>query len=93
MPADLTISPIAPLTGFTGGTAPRTQTTTASEAAVASPPPTPIYTNPDIHIDPATNLVVMEFRNSAGAVQDQFPSPQQLAAYRQGSLTQPGSTD
>ena len=93
MSADLTISPIAPLSGFASGAFPRNQTATASEPAATSPPPTPIYTNPDIHIDPATNLVVMEFRNSAGAVQDQFPSPQLLAAYRQGSLTQPGSTD
>ena len=95
MPADLIISPIVPLTGFAGGTSPRPQTAAPSDTAVTAtvPVPTPVYTNPDIHIDPATNLVVMEFRNSVGAVQDQFPSPQQLAAYRQGSLTQPGSTD
>ena len=54
---------------------------------------TPHFTDPDSCIDPATNLVVMAFRNTAGAVINQFPTQQQLDAYRQGSANSPDSSD
>ena len=99
MPTDFSISPIGALTpaspthqqyqppqNATAGTA-----ASAQSSGSAAATETPFYTNPDIHIDPASNLVVMAFRNAVGTVIDQFPTQQQLEAYRQGNATVAGT--
>lgn len=55
--------------------------------APAEPVVTPatLYPNPSFHIDPALGLVVMEFRNEAGAVSSSIPTVQQLDAYRRAA--------
>jgi hypothetical protein len=41
-------------------------------------------------LDPALGLVVIEFRNDAGAVTDSIPSERQLEAYQRWQTTQFG---
>jgi hypothetical protein len=93
MPTDLSISPIVALAAICPGHHQHQPPQKAPAAASSAPPAvaseTPHFTNPDIHIDPASNLVVMAFRNSAGKVVDQFPTQQQLDAYRLGNPPTP----
>jgi 3-oxoacyl-ACP reductase-like protein len=98
MPTNLSISAIAPATVSSGLTPSMTRASDSSTASAAatstSSSAAPVYTNPDIHIDPATNLVVMQFRNDTGTLVDQIPTQQQLDAYRQGTSSgSTGSTD
>jgi len=79
MPSELSISPVAAILP---------QTTPSHDAQAPAPPAepaqaAPIYPNPSSHIDPATNLLVVSYRNEAGAVINQMPTSQQLAAYLQ----------
>ena len=38
--------------------------------------------NPSLHLDPALNLVVLQFLDNKGDVTDSIPSPKQLKAYQ-----------
>lgn len=61
----------------------------------ATPPPAPPQApafNPQIRLDPALNLVVIEFRAADGEVLRSFPTPRELQAYRHG-LEQPPRLD
>jgi hypothetical protein len=55
----------------------------------AAPAPSPI-TNPSLRLDPALGLVVIQFRNDAGAVTESIPSERQLQAYQRWQTTQFG---
>lgn len=60
-----------------------------SRPGTALPPPgeaaaMPLTPSPSLAIDPALNLVVLEFRDDSGAVVNTIPSARQLAAYRTG---------
>jgi hypothetical protein len=43
--------------------------------------------NPSLQLDPALGLVVIEFRNDAGAVTSSIPSERQLQAYQRWAAT------
>ena len=58
-------------------------------AAQAASPVQP-FTNPSLRLDSALGLVVIEFRNNAGAVTRSIPSQQQIDAYRTHEQTPPG---
>jgi hypothetical protein len=102
MPTDYPISPIEGLSPVSPSLPQRRQpqneahsTTPAATGSTVqnAAAETPLYTDPDITIDPATNLVVMAFRNAAGDIVSQFPTRQQLDAYRQGSANIPIAGD
>lgn len=52
--------------------------------APAAPP------NPTMRLDPALEIVVLEFRDDNGRVRNTIPTEQQLAAYRNWDRTQTG---
>lgn len=63
-------------------------------AAASLPPPQPQQAatpspiaNPSLRLDPALGLVVLEFRNDAGAVTSSIPSQRQLQAYQRWDAT------
>lgn len=59
--------------------------------AAAAPAATPaLFVNPSLRLDAALGLVVIEFRNNAGAVTSSIPSQRQLQAYRQHQQAPPG---
>lgn len=79
----------------------RDATGASAVTAAAQPRPTPaaqpggapattadevLGVNPRLRIDPALNLVVIEFRDDTGEVRDSIPSPRELAAYREQPL-------
>ena len=83
MPNELTIGAVQPASA----TAPR-----AHPSPPADPPtPAPVqtYTNPSLRLDPGLGLVVIEFRNDAGAVTRSIPNQQQIDAYRLHEQAQP----
>jgi hypothetical protein len=92
MPNDLAIQPL---------TAVRTGVEMVIEAKTAAsqtPPqpepaanPSPIA-NPSLRLDPALGIVVLEFRNDAGAVTTSIPSQRQLQAYQKWDATHFGPT-
>ena len=43
--------------------------------------------NPTLRLDPTLGLVVIEFRDERGAVENSFPTERQLAAYRTSANT------
>ncbi len=58
---------------------------TSFAAAEPATPQAPLHPNPSFRIEPALGLVVMEFRNGAGAVSSSIPTVQQLDAYRRAA--------
>jgi hypothetical protein len=93
MPNDLAIQSL---------TAVRTGAEIAGEAktAASQPPPqqpepaansSPIA-NPSLRLDPVLGIVVLEFRNDAGAVTTSIPSQRQLQAYQKWDATHFGPT-
>ena len=54
---------------------------------VASPP----LPNPQLRIDPALSLVVIEFRDNGGEVALSIPSPKELQAYRDSPRPEPSA--
>jgi hypothetical protein len=91
MPNDLAIQPL---------TSVRTGSAIVGEAKTANqPPPQPEpaanpspTTNPSLRLDPALGIVVLEFRNDAGAVTTSVPSQRQLQAYQRWAQTHSGQT-
>jgi len=55
------------------------QTAPAAPAETAQRDP---YTNPQIQVDPAQNAVILDFRDAAGKVVRQVPSPYELRSYQ-----------
>ncbi len=61
---------------------------TAPVSSLSGPPPV----NPGLHLDPALNIVVLQFFDAKGNVTQTIPSQKQLLAYQQGAgAQQPGS--
>ncbi|HTZ70724.1 MAG TPA: hypothetical protein VMB71_08765 [Acetobacteraceae bacterium] len=95
MPGDFAIGPVSaaqplPLTRGNAFTAEAENTggNAAGSTTIGGPPPV----NPGLHLDPALNLVVLQFFDSEGNVTQSIPSQRQLQAYRQGDATPPGAT-
>lgn len=91
MTHDLSIQPLAAArTGSDSGTDPTMATARELPPQTGpTPAPSPI-TNPSFRLDPALGLVVIEFRNDAGAVTSSIPSERQLQAYQRWQTTQFG---
>ena len=82
MPNELNIKPIAAVASGTENPAePQAESFTppAHAPPLASALPMP---NPQLRLDPALGLVVIEFRDTDGAVTSSIPSQRQLNAYR-----------
>ena len=45
------------------------------------------FTNPDLRLDPALGLVVIEFHDDSGKLTNSIPSQRQIDAYRQHGQT------
>lgn len=65
----------------------------AQRSAAPGPAPAPVgpavpVPNPAIRIEPALNLVVLEFRDGSGEVARTIPSPREIDAYRLGQATE-----
>ena len=92
MPNDLTIPAVA--LPASRGDAPGSAKAESSAAA----PPTPVrapaqpFVNPGLRLDPALGLVVIEFRDRAGAITGSIPSERQIQAYRLHQQPPPGQT-
>jgi hypothetical protein len=91
MTHDLSIQPLAAVRmGVDSGSDAPIATPRESPLQVGpTPTPSPI-TNPSYRLDSALGLVVIEFRNDAGAVTDSIPSERQLQAYQRWQTTQFG---
>jgi hypothetical protein len=57
-----------------------TQSPSAASASSGSGPP---LVNPGLHLDPALNIVVLQFFDSKGDVTQTIPSQKQIQAYQQ----------
>ncbi len=78
MGSDITLSSILPPPVIQA-------TVTRNAAAIAAPAPaatSPMHPNPSFHIDPALNMVVIEFISARGQVTGSLPTPSQLDAYQ-----------
>ena len=101
MPNDLSISDLSGLTSAAvnignSGAVPATSHPPANFAATAGSgqAATSLHSsdpNPTLELNAALGLVVIEFRNSAGAVTNTIPSQQQLQAYQQWQESGVGS--
>jgi hypothetical protein len=67
---------------------PRREAGPVPDAAGAAPPSPPLL-NPRLRIDAALNLVVLEFRDDAGAVSRSIPTAREIDAYRSGADPRP----
>jgi hypothetical protein len=81
MPNDLSIQPAASVSTGNFSVAQVRPTATAAPAGQTAPT-SASSPNPTLALNAALGLVVIEFRNTAGAVVSSIPSQQQLAAYR-----------
>ena len=83
MPNDLSIQ-AAPLVNIgNGGVASVKPAATAASVEQPAPAPLPSPSpNPTLELNAALGLVVIEFRNDAGAITSSIPTQQQLEAYR-----------
>lgn len=78
MPSDITIASTLPPSVIQAAN-------TRNVAAMAVPVPaasSPMHPNPSYHIDPALNMVVIEFISARGQITNSLPTPQQLDAYQ-----------
>ena len=83
MPNELTIGAVQPASA----TASRAHPSSPADPPAAAP--VQPYTNPSLRLDPGLGLVVIEFRNDAGAVTRSIPNQQQIDAYRLHEQTPP----
>ncbi len=89
MSNDITVQAvIAPRLGGDAATGPKPTAETAPPAEPTAAP-SPIA-NPTLRLDAALGLVVIEFRNDAGAVTTSIPSQRQLEAYQRWETTRLG---
>jgi hypothetical protein len=86
MPNDLSIQAVAQPNTGNSGAAPVKPAAIAAPVEPTAPPATaPAATaspNPTLALNAALGLVVIEFRNSAGAVVSSIPTAQQIQAYQ-----------
>ena len=87
MPNELSVKAVAAVTGASENPAePQAELFTppahAPPAQAASPNP-----NPQLRLDPALGLVVIEFRDASGTITTSIPSQRQLDAYRMWEQT------
>ena len=92
MPNELSIKAVAAVTGASENPAdpqaePLTPPAHAPPARAASPNP-----NPQLRLDPALGLVVIEFRDASGTITTSIPSQRQLEAYRMWEQTHTDAT-
>lgn len=87
MPNDLPIPPIGQ--GLPVGPRAHPPTAAPTEPRPAGRPVTAgqAMPNPTLRLDPTLGLVVIEFRDERGAVENSFPTERQLAAYRASANT------
>jgi hypothetical protein len=81
MPNDLMIHATASANSGNDDVAPVRPTAAAASANHAAPA-SASSPNPTLELNAALGIVVIEFRNAAGAVVSSIPSQQQLAAYQ-----------
>ncbi|MGE0416995.1 MAG: hypothetical protein AB7O80_09335 [Acetobacteraceae bacterium] len=81
MPSELSIQAVQAPSGQTEA---YTDPKAAAPAAAAERPVTPAqpFVNPSLRLDAALGLVVIEFRDDAGALTSTIPSQRQIDAYR-----------
>ena len=91
MPSDLSISPL-PVQPPIGRAEPATRQSgpagTQAAGGIASHAP-----NPSLRLDSTLGMVVIEFRDDAGAVTRSIPTERQLNAYRTHASPAPAATD
>jgi hypothetical protein len=88
MTHELSVQPLAAArTGSDSTDPPRASAPPPQVGPAPVPPP---ITNPSFRLDSALGLVVIEFRNDAGAVTASIPSVRQLQAYQRWQTTQFG---
>lgn len=78
MPSDITIASTLPPSVIQAAN-------TRNVGAMAVPvqaASSPMHPNPSYHIDPALNMVVIEFMSARGQITNSLPTPQQLDAYQ-----------
>ena len=96
MPNEISIKAVAAVSGANDISAePHTTSPRVPGQVLAAPGAGPIP-NPQLRLDPALGLVVIEFRDDAGTVTTSIPSQRQLEAYRmweQGRARLAGSTE
>ena len=81
----LTIPPIGNFSPTTAQPAPRGEAALIDKSITATVNPP----NPDVHLDAALGIVVIQFSSEGGSVVSTIPSAQQLQAYRGGQLIDP----
>ncbi len=82
MPSELSIPTVQPLPGPSEAVAAPKATPAAPGPAERAVPAAQPYANPTLRLDPALGLVVIEFRDDAGALTSTIPSQRQIEAYR-----------
>lgn len=91
MPNDLSIKPVAAVTGGSENPAePQSETFTPPAHGPPTHAAAPIP-NPQLRLDAALGLVVIEFRDASGSVTTSIPSQRQLEAYRMWQQNRPGT--
>jgi len=89
MPNERSVSAVAAVGGASENPAePNEEPFTPPSPAPPVRPASPIP-NPQVRLDPALGLVVIEFRDTSGAVTISIPSPHQLSAYRMWEQNRP----
>jgi hypothetical protein len=93
MPNDLTIQSVQSTQAASEATAePKAAPFPAPQSGQPAPAGQP-YINPSLHLDASLGLVVIEFRDHAGAITSSIPSQRQIEAYRMHQAALPGSQD
>jgi hypothetical protein len=80
--ASFAIAPVASVPATLpsrGAAAPAAAASAPAASGSSGPPPV----NPGLHLDPALNIVVLQFYDSKGDVTQSIPSQKQLHAYQQ----------
>ncbi len=88
MSGDLAIAPattVQPALSSRTATSDKSSTPTANSTATVSGLTGPPPVNPGLHLDPALNIVVLQFFDAKGNVTQTIPSQKQLQAYQQGA--------
>ncbi len=92
MSSELTVQPVAVVHAGNDAVAEVKTVTQPAAGSEQAPPRLPII-NPNLRLDPALGLVVIEFRDDAsGAITTSIPSQRQLEAYQRWGLTHSGPT-
>lgn len=97
MPNDLSVKAIVASTGASENPAdPQAESfSLPTHTPPAHAPPAhavSLMPNPQLRLDPALGLVVIEFRDESGAITTSIPSQRQLDAYRRWEQSRSGTT-